>query len=76
MRDRPDSTPMLEQISCATLVVGSDEDVVIPLAEVEQMQRRIPRSRLVVLRGVGHLSSLEAPGQFSQALMDFVTSPM
>jgi pimeloyl-ACP methyl ester carboxylesterase len=76
MRDRPDSTPMLERISCATLVVGSDEDVVIPLAEVEQMQRRIPRSRLVVLRGVGHLSSLEAPDRFSQALRDFFASPL
>lgn len=76
MRDRPDSTPMLERISCATLVVGSDEDVVIPLAEVEEMQRRIPRSRLVVLRGVGHLSSLEAPDRFSHALRDFFNSPL
>jgi pimeloyl-ACP methyl ester carboxylesterase len=76
MRDRPDSTPMLERISCATLVIGSDEDVLIPLVEVERMQRGIPRSRLVVLRDVGHLSSLEAPDQFSQALKDFFDSPM
>ena len=76
MRDRPDSTPMLERISCTTLVIGSDEDAVIPVAEVEQMQQRIPRSRLVVLRGAGHLSNLEAPDAFSKALTDFFASRM
>lgn len=76
MRDRPDCSPMLERISCATLVIGSDEDVVIPLAEVEAMQQRIPRSRLVVLPGTGHLSNLEAPDRFSKALTDFFESRM
>ncbi len=74
MRDRPDSTPMLERISCATLVIASDEDAVVPLAEMEQMQRRIPRSRFVVLHGASHLSNLEAPDQFSKALTDFFAS--
>lgn len=76
MKIRPDSTSILERISCATLVVGADEDVVTPLAEVEQMQNRIPRSRLVVLRRAGHLSNLETPEQFSQALTDFFASRM
>lgn len=76
MRDRPDSTPLLERISCATLVIGSDEDAVVPLAEMEQMQRRIPRSRLVSLHGAGHLSNLEAPDAFSKALTDFFASRM
>jgi pimeloyl-ACP methyl ester carboxylesterase len=76
MRERPDSTPMLGRISCATLVVAADEDVVTPLAEVEQMQDRIPRSRLVVLHRAGHLSNVETPEQFSQALTDFFASRM
>lgn len=76
MKDRPDSMPDLERISCATLVVGSDEDVVTPLAEVEQMQARIPRSRLVVLHRAGHLSNAETPEQFSHALTDFFASRM
>ena len=76
MKQRPDSTALLERISCATLVVGADEDVVTPLSEVEQMQDRIPRSRLVVLHRAGHLSNLETPEQFSQALTDFFASRM
>jgi 3-oxoadipate enol-lactonase len=74
MKVRPDASDLLERISCATLVVGSDEDAATPLAEVEEMQRRIPRSRFVALRGVGHLSNLEAPEDFSRALSDFLTS--
>jgi pimeloyl-ACP methyl ester carboxylesterase len=76
MRDRPDSTPTLERISCTTLVIGADEDVVTPLAEMERMQERIPRSRFVVLRGAGHLSNLEVADQFSRALTDFFASRM
>ena len=76
MKHRPDSTPILERISCATLVVGSDEDVVIPLPEVERMQAGIPRSRLVVVHRAGHLSNVESPEQFSQALTDFFASRM
>lgn len=74
MMERPDSTAALGRISSATLVIGADEDVVTPLAEVEAMQEKIPRSRLVVLRGAGHLSNLEAPDDFSTALADFLAS--
>jgi pimeloyl-ACP methyl ester carboxylesterase len=76
MRDRPDSTRMLDRISCATLIIASDEDVVTPLADAEQMQQHIPRSRLVVLHGAGHLSNLELADQFSLALADFLASRM
>ena len=76
MKARPDASDILERISCATLVIAADEDVVTPPAEVERMQQRIPRSRLVVLRGAGHLSNLDAPDDFSRALTDFLTSRM
>ena len=76
MRARPDSTAMLGRISAATLVICGDQDAATPLAEVEAMQRGIPRSRLVVLHGAGHLTNLEQPEEFSTALCDFLTSNM
>lgn len=76
MKSRADVSDMLERISCATLVIGADEDTATPLDEVERMQLRIPRSRLVILRGAGHLSNLEAPEDFSRALTDFLVSRM
>jgi len=76
MMHRPDSSRMLERISVATLVVCGEEDAATPLPEVEQMQLKIPRSRLVVLHGAGHLSNLEKPDEFSTAVADFLTSSM
>lgn len=76
MLGRPDSTPDLERISCATLVIVGEEDVPTPVADAERMQARIPRSRLVVLPSAGHLSNVEAPDMFSKALGDFLASFM
>jgi pimeloyl-ACP methyl ester carboxylesterase len=69
---RPDSTPDLPGISCATLVVAGDQDEITPAAEAEAMQRAIPRSTLSVIAGAGHLSNLDQPEAFSRALGDFL----
>ncbi len=74
MMRRPDSTPMLGGITVSALVIAGEEDALIPLADAETLVREIPRSRLVVLPGAGHLSSLESPEQFSLALADFLAS--
>ena len=70
--ERADSTPTLAAISCATLVVVGERDEITPVADSEAMQRAIPRATLVVLPGAGHLSNLEQPEPFSQALADFL----
>ncbi len=74
MMRRPDSSPMLKAISVPALVVAGEEDTFIPLADAEALDRDIPRSRLVVLPGAGHLSNLEAAEDFSLALADFLAS--
>jgi pimeloyl-ACP methyl ester carboxylesterase len=74
MLGRPDSTPGLDAISCATLVIVGEEDVPTPVADSERLQARIPRSRLVVVPSAGHLSNVEAPDLFSKALGDFLGS--
>ena len=74
MMSRPDSTPDLARISAPTLVIVGEEDQLTPVSESELLQRSISRSRLVVLPGAGHLSSLEVPDEFSRALADFLSS--
>lgn len=69
---RPDSTPDLSRISCATLVVVGALDEITPASEAELMQRAIPRSTLSVIPGAGHLSNLEQPEAFSRTLEDFL----
>jgi 3-oxoadipate enol-lactonase len=72
LMDRPDSTPGLSSISCATLVLVGDRDEITPPAEAEAMQRALPRSTLCVIPGAGHLSSVEQPALFSRAVADFL----
>jgi 3-oxoadipate enol-lactonase len=74
IRDRPDSMTLLDRMSCPALLVVGAEDGLTPPADAEAMQQRLSRSRLVVLPAAGHLSNLETPDAFSQALADFFSS--
>jgi 3-oxoadipate enol-lactonase len=74
MMIRPDSTKDLARISCPTLVVVGDEDVVTPVTDAAALQNQIARSRLVILPQAGHLSNLEVPDGFALALSDFLSS--
>lgn len=76
MMERPDSTPDLARIPVPTLIVVGEEDTLTPVADSELLRRQVPRSRLVVLPGAGHLSALETPVEFSRALADFLSSNM
>jgi 3-oxoadipate enol-lactonase len=76
MMARPDSTPGLDAISCATLVIVGELDEIAPMVEAEAMQRAIRRSTLSVIPGAGHLSCLEQPDVFSRGLRDFLLSSL
>ena len=55
------------------MVVGS-ADQVTPAAEMRQMAAAIAGARFVELPGVGHLSNLEAPATFNQAVLEFLNT--
>lgn len=74
MRTRSDSTQLLEDIDVPTLIVVGEEDVITPPKEARAMQALIPKSRLEIVPGAGHLSNLERPAAFNTALSDFVGS--
>ncbi len=72
LRDRPDSRATLAQIQVPTLIVRGREDVVATAEEAEEMRAGIAGSRVVTLDGAGHLSSLEAPAAFDEAVRVFL----
>lgn len=72
LRDRPDSMATLQRAAVPALVITGEEDAIIPVSESEAMARAIARSHLVVLPSAGHLSSLEVPDDFSEALGTFL----
>ena len=76
MMARPDSTADLARMSIPALVVVGERDEVTPADEAERMQAQLPRARLAVIPGAGHLANVERPHEFSQALHDFLVAPM
>jgi 3-oxoadipate enol-lactonase len=72
MRERPDSTPLLEEIEVPTLVIGGEEDGISSPEVMGAMAEKIPDSRHVTLPRAGHLSNLDAPEGFNAALKEFL----
>ena len=73
MMHRPDSTPLLAQIAVPTLVITGDEDELIPVDESRAIAAAVKGATLVVIPRAGHLSNLEQPEAFNNALNTFLT---
>jgi 3-oxoadipate enol-lactonase len=69
---RPDSTPTLKTIDCPVQIIVGDEDAITPPPLSEQMHRDIAGSELAVIKGAGHMSNMEQPGPFNDALARFL----
>jgi pimeloyl-ACP methyl ester carboxylesterase len=76
MRDRPDSTGSLSQISIPTLIVVGERDVLTPPADSEAMAAAIPGARLVTVPGAGHLAPMERPKAVAGALAEFFSAAL
>ena len=57
-----------------TLIIVGREDAITPVSDSELMQREIRGSRLVVIEGAGHVSNLEQPAKFNEALGSFLNA--
>jgi len=76
MRDRPDSTGFLHEISIPTLVVVGERDALTPPADSEAIAAAIPGARLVTIAGAGHLTPMERPKAVAGALAEFFASSL
>lgn len=72
LRDRPDSTPTLARIDRPTLILPGADDQIIPLSEAEGMRAGIRDAQMIVIPQAGHLTSLENPTAFNQAVSAFL----
>lgn len=61
------------RIAVPTLLLAGESDPVTTVADAQAMQAGIPGARLAVVPA-SHLSNLEAPQAFNQALLDFISS--
>ena len=69
---RTDTQPILEQIQVPTLIIVGENDTLTPESDARFLQHSIKGSELKVIGGVGHLSNLEAPEAFNEALSEWL----
>jgi pimeloyl-ACP methyl ester carboxylesterase len=72
MKARPDATPLLAQISCPSMSISGAEDAVIPAADTDMLRAAIPQASARAIPRAGHLSNLEAPQAFNDAVTEFL----
>lgn len=67
-----DLTDRLQAISVPTLVIVGEEDPGTPVAASRTIHERIKGSELVILKSASHLSNVEQPEAFNQAVTGFL----
>ena len=66
-----DQRDLLPRIAAPTLLIWGELDARSPLTVARQFEKAIPDTRLVLLPGCGHVSHLERPEQFNEAVRSF-----
>ena len=68
-----DLAPLLSAVQAPTLILWGDQDREVGRVAMDTMQARIPRARLVVFPGAGHFPFVDAPAEFAESLLPFLS---
>ncbi|OKI81355.1 alpha/beta fold hydrolase [Streptomyces sp. CB02414] len=69
---RPDALDVLRATGVPAVVVAGEEDTLVPLDEAAELERALPRGRLVPVPRAGHLLPLERPDVVTEILVGLV----
>jgi pimeloyl-ACP methyl ester carboxylesterase len=71
---RVDGREDLRRITCPTLILCGEQDILTPLKLHEEIAERILHAKLVVVPHCGHLSTMEQPEAVTAALRDWLAA--
>jgi pimeloyl-ACP methyl ester carboxylesterase len=69
-----DQRDLLPRIAVPTLLIWGEQDVRSPLSVAHQFEQAIPKAQLIVISGAGHVTNLERPEKFNDAVREFLRS--
>lgn len=75
LRDRPDQSETLRRFAGPALVLCGRHDALCPVARHELMADLLPKARLTIIEGAGHLPTLEQPEDTNAALARWLEMP-
>jgi len=64
--------PFLEGVDCPALIIRGEKSTFVSHSEAELMNRLMPRSDLVEIRGASHLPMFQNPSAFRAAVLSFL----
>jgi pimeloyl-ACP methyl ester carboxylesterase len=66
-----DQRDLLPRVAVPTLLIWGELDARSPLSVAREFERAIPDAKLVVIPDAGHVSHLEQPARFNEAVREF-----
>ena len=73
MAERPDSVPLLKQISCPTQIICGELDQATSPSDAKFMAQYIPHARLALIPNAAHLANLEQADVFTHVVRSFAS---
>ncbi len=70
---RADNSALLAEVSCPTQILAGERDQKTPRPLAEALQAGIPGAELHLVPDAGHLSNIDAPAAFTQAVCTFLS---
>jgi pimeloyl-ACP methyl ester carboxylesterase len=71
-QELPELADLLPRITTAVTIINGRHDRVVPLANAEFLDERLPNSRLAIIDG-GHFIWEEAPAEYASIVLDAIT---
>ncbi|MEO0225086.1 MAG: alpha/beta hydrolase [candidate division WOR-3 bacterium] len=72
LANREDSSEILKEIEVPTLIISGDSDILSTIEDAKLMNRYIKNSKLLIFENCAHLSNLEYPENFNNAIRNFI----
>jgi 3-oxoadipate enol-lactonase len=73
MAERPDSVPLLSQITCPTQIIVGELDQATPPSDAKLMAEQISHAHLTIIPNAAHLANLEQPEAFNRIVGSFAS---
>ena len=67
-----DASPWLSKIEAPTLVIGCDEDRMVPEKEIRALAEGIKGAKYHCFAGIGHFPHVEVPDEFHRLILQFL----
>jgi 3-oxoadipate enol-lactonase len=65
------SNSWLAKIKVPTLIIGSDQDLIVPVEDFHYLAATIPEAEYYQFNGAGHTPHLEEPERFKEVVLNF-----